>query len=336
MNTPLSPHTSAIYGCLLGTAVGDAYGLPYENLSSKRAKKWFKPYQYRFIWGIKGAMVSDDTEHSVLTTLAYIHSQGNIGLFPVYLRKALRCWFLCLPAGIGLATLRSCLKMCLGFKQTSVYSAGNGGAIRSAILGVLSTNLDELKQRVILSTTLTHHDPKAIQGSLVVAYLAWIEYHHPEWTEQQALNFVYQQLDDKELIQLIKHFSMPKQGITGYMYHTIPAVCQAWQRFRHSPVDGLNWLIQQGGDTDTTCAIFAAITGVRYGEQMAQHIQGRWCEPIISPSWLKRLAEQATMVAQQQPLAQPLRLNPIIMLMRNLCFMIIVLIHGFRRLLPPY
>jgi hypothetical protein len=34
--------------------------------------------------------------------------------------------------------------------------------------------------------------------------------------------------------------------------------------------------------------------------------------------------------------AGPLLLNPLGLLARNLAFMLIVLAHGFRRLLPPY
>ena len=53
----------AIIGCILGTAVGDALGLPYEGLSPTRARKLLgPPDRHRFI--LRRGMISDDTEHT--------------------------------------------------------------------------------------------------------------------------------------------------------------------------------------------------------------------------------------------------------------------------------
>lgn len=68
---------TTLYQTLLATAVGDAYGLPYENLSPRRAKKWLRPRHYALLPFIHGGMVSDDTEHAVLTVQAYIASAGE-------------------------------------------------------------------------------------------------------------------------------------------------------------------------------------------------------------------------------------------------------------------
>lgn len=49
-----------------------------------------------------------------------------------------------LPAGIGLTTLKGIGKMWLGVKPTrsGVFSAGNGPAMRSSILGVVKGVMD--------------------------------------------------------------------------------------------------------------------------------------------------------------------------------------------------
>ncbi len=53
-----------IVGSLLGTAIGDSIGLPYEGLSRRRAKRLLgPPDRHRFLFG--RGMVSDDTEHNV-------------------------------------------------------------------------------------------------------------------------------------------------------------------------------------------------------------------------------------------------------------------------------
>ena len=53
-----------IAGVILGTAVGDALGLPREGLSRRRAGKLFgdPPLGHHFLFG--RGMVSDDTEHT--------------------------------------------------------------------------------------------------------------------------------------------------------------------------------------------------------------------------------------------------------------------------------
>lgn len=101
-----------LYQCLLGGAVGDALGLPFEGLSAKKTTKIFKNTNaYNLVPWIQGGMVSDDTEHAVMTVQAYIESQGDASLFRTKLRMHLRLWLLGLPAGIGLATGRALFKL---------------------------------------------------------------------------------------------------------------------------------------------------------------------------------------------------------------------------------
>jgi len=128
---------NAIKGCILGTAVGDALGLPYEGISSQRTQKIFTDLgKHHFIFG--HGMISDDTEHTCFIAQALIAAQDNPELFAEKLAWSLRWWFLGLPAGIGFATLKSILKLWIGFSpnKSGVFSAGNGPAMRSALLGI--------------------------------------------------------------------------------------------------------------------------------------------------------------------------------------------------------
>ena len=156
--------THPLSGSLLGTAAGDAYGLPYEGLSPRRIGKRFVPRRYALIPLLHGGMVSDDTEHAVMAAQAWIDGAGDPEIFRRSLRGRLKWWFARLPAGIGLATLRSCLKMWLGLGRTGVYSAGNGPAMCASVLGVLCDDLDGLCRLVKISTELTHTVP-AVSGT---------------------------------------------------------------------------------------------------------------------------------------------------------------------------
>src|SRR5262245_19305467 len=148
-----------IAGVVLGTAVGDALGLPREGLSPRRARRLYggPPLRHRFLLG--RGMTSDDTEHTCLLAQALLRHADDPARFARSLAWGLRGWLLCLPAGVGRATLRSCLKLWLGFPpaRSGVWSAGNGPAMRSALLGVcLGDDPDRLRSFVRASTRLTH------------------------------------------------------------------------------------------------------------------------------------------------------------------------------------
>src|SRR5437867_2525490 len=123
-------------GVLLGMAVGDALGLPAENLSPRRIRRlWRGEWRHRFVFG--HGMFSDDTEHILFVSQTLLVHPDNVDAFARSLSWKLRAWLLGAPAGIGLATLRAALKLWLGFSpdRSGVFSAGNGPAMRSAILG---------------------------------------------------------------------------------------------------------------------------------------------------------------------------------------------------------
>ena len=91
---------------------------------------------------------------------------------PWWLR--LKWWFAALPPGIGLATAKACLKLWLGFspQRSGVFSAGNGPAMRSPLVGAFFFDQPELIDRFVkASTRITHTDPKAIVGALAIARL---------------------------------------------------------------------------------------------------------------------------------------------------------------------
>src|SRR5437763_13241706 len=164
----------AIVGYILGTAVGDALGLCCEGLSRRRQRRLFPNLDRPHFFFGKG-MVSDDTEHTCMAAQALTVAGGNLDAFTRSLAWRLRFWLLGLPAGIGRATLRAVVKLWLGFPAhaSGVFSAGNGPAMRSALLGVCyGGDPVRLREWVRASTRLTHTDPKAEYGAYAVALAA--------------------------------------------------------------------------------------------------------------------------------------------------------------------
>src|SRR5258708_33574719 len=90
-------------GLILGTAVGDALGLPAEGLSPYRIqKRWKDDWRMRLVFG--RGMGSDDTEHSFFVAQSLLTSSADVAAFRRGLAARLRWWVVGLPAGVGLAT----------------------------------------------------------------------------------------------------------------------------------------------------------------------------------------------------------------------------------------
>ncbi len=340
----------AFIGCLLGTAIGDALGLSYEGLSPQRLIKLYPDInKYHFIFG-KG-MVSDDTEHTCLVAQSLLASSGDVKTFKTHFAWNLRFWLLGLPAGVGFATLRALLKLCLGFSpdHSGVFSAGNGPAMRSAIIGVYyGHDLAQLKDFVTAETIMTHTDPKAKFGALAVALAASIKHHiSPQdyfvqlstlLTDEPAEEFL---LLIKKAVDNVEHtsFSFAKslgfhKGVSGYMYHTIPMVIHVWLRNQEDYQTAILDIIRCGGDTDTTAAIVGGIIGARVGKQ---GIPKPWLDNLLefprSIKWMEKLGHD---LSGDNIKPTPLGFSVITLVLRNFIFLIIVLLHGFRRILPPY
>jgi ADP-ribosylglycohydrolase len=345
-----------IAGSLLGTAVGDALGLPYEGLSRSRALRLLgPPDRFRFLLG--RGMVSDDTEHTCMVAQSLIASGGNVTAFSRQLAWRLRLWLLGLPAGVGLATLRALLRLWVGFspERSGVFSAGNGPAMRTPILGAAVDDLDLLRQLVRASTRITHTDPKAEHGALAVALAARMARRHEAVEPQAFVRHVEEVLgeDAAEFHALLAGAaasvtggqSTPdfaeamglKRGVTGYVYHTVPVVLHAWLRHPGDFRAVVSAVIECAGDTDTTAAIAGGIAGASTGrEGLPEEWLGRLWEWPRTVTWLERLAGQLADSLEAEAPARPLRLPLYGVLPRNLLFLVTVLGHGVRRLFPPY
>lgn len=153
----------SIEGSILGTAVGDAIGLPTEGLTRRRQQRIFGELSGHRLLGSRG-MISGDTEQTCLVAAALAASGGDVSRFRRELASSLRWWLAAAPPAVGFATLRACLRLCLGFspERSGVFSAGNGPAMRSALIGVRhGDDPRRMRELVRACTRITHTDPKA-------------------------------------------------------------------------------------------------------------------------------------------------------------------------------
>lgn len=353
--TPSADLHERFAGLVLGTAVGDALGLPAENLSAEKIRKrWNGKWKMRFIFG-KG-MVSDDTEHTLMVAQALLEHPDNATKFQRALAWKFRWWFAGLPGGVGLATAKSCIKLWMGFapEKCAVVSAGSGPPMRSAIIGAyFATEPEQRKAFVLASTRLTHRSWQAETAALAVAEsaaLAVTNQHGDVSTVLDALVKLSEESEWQNIIFKVKTSLAAghsvsdfveslnlKRGVTGYSLHVVPVALYTWLRHPDDFRTALAVALDCGGDTDTVGAILGALSGTVVGKTgiPIEWLNGIWEWPR-SVSFMKKIAKNvAEQKSSRQPVGSVGYFWPAIIL-RNSVFICAVLVHGFRRLAPPY
>jgi len=340
----------------LGCALGDAIGLPYEGLSKRRGVRLLgEPDRLRFV--LRHGMVSDDTEHTCMVAESLCECPHDADAFARSLASRLRWWLLGVPAGIGFATLRAILRLWFGFspQRSGVFSAGNGPAMRSAILGAAIDDLATLERFVHASTVITHSDPKAFHGAFAVAVAAWCakrgldsaddffrqyrslpgHIRSDEW--DALLRQVEQSLTSSAATETFVQEIGCARGVSGYIYRTVPIALHAWLTHPREFDKAVSAVIRCGGDTDTTGAIVGAIVGSGVGRTgIPRDWLVRLWEWPRSVTWMERLADATSRAVGSDAPVPPPHLVPGVGILRNAVFLAIVLAHAFRRLLPPY
>lgn len=343
----------AVLACLLGGAVGDALGLPFEGVSPRRIARWWRePLQHRFVRG--RGMLSDDSDHAIFTAQSLLIANADIERFRRALAWRLRGWLTTLPAGIGWATLRSLVRLWCGVSpaRSGVWSAGNGPCMRAPVIGAVYADEPALRHALVdASTQMTHRDPRALATARAVADVAahtasgaWAgrptianllallraSGDAPDW--QQAITHIGVCLEQSDPIAAARTAFGNAAGISGYALHTVPFALVAWFQHHGDYAATLRTVIRAGGDTDTVAAIAGALAALSAG---SARIPSDWVDGISDwPHSTRRLRAIAAALADPSKPA-PTAFAPGLWL-RSPLFMLLVLMHGFRRLLPPW
>jgi ADP-ribosylglycohydrolase len=350
-------YRSRITGLLLGMAVGDALGLPYEGLSRRRSMRMLgPPDRFRFLFG--RGMISDDTEHACMTAQAVLRFPTDQEKFLRTLAWKLRWWLVALPAGTGWATARALLKLWVGFPpdRSGVFSAGNGPALRAPVIGACLGRFPEiLGEYARTSTRLTHRDTKAEKGAMVVALAAGacVREGAAGLDPIGLSTYLVEQSGDDELgttLERVAHglkrgWSVQcftddmglGKGVSGYIYHTVPVAIYAFLKNLGDFEMTVREVVALGGDADSTGAVAGALAGAAVG---VDGIPSRWLEGLAewprSVRYMSRLGGRLAILASGEDSPGPEPLFWPGLLPRNVLFLLAVLTHGFRRMLPPY
>jgi len=241
-----------ILGCLLGGAIGDAYGGIAER---------------------GRVCLSDDTQ----LTLATCESIAEAGRAdPAHLAATFRRWFEDRRlTGLGSSTLKALRDLEAGAHWALAgargeMAAGNGGAMRIAPLAFVP-GVDRTVIRDVVR--ITHHSDEAYIGALAVVEA--IRGDRPRSLVEQ-LRVVAEPLPDSRVRDRMMSVvgtstvaglrAVAALGTSGYVVDTVPLALVAARAMEQSSfAQTLEELTQLGGDVDTIGSIAGQIAGAALG-----------------------------------------------------------------------
>jgi ADP-ribosyl-[dinitrogen reductase] hydrolase len=260
-----------ILGCILGGAIGDAFGRPYEHrqppIVISEADEW---------------LLSDDTQLTLATCEAITSRGGSVD--PAAIADRFAHWHRARRiTGMGSNTLKALTELVAGGHWALVggkgeRAASNGSAMRAAPLAFCLDPNDEAQRRTIRDVSrITHHNEEAYAGALAVVVAAHAAAGGSWDGSNDLLRLVIEVLPDTQtrdrlialteieketpLLEIARRF-----GCSGYVAESVPlALCGASRirslDFKPLLID----LIACGGDTDTNASIAGQVVGALIG-----------------------------------------------------------------------
>jgi ADP-ribosyl-[dinitrogen reductase] hydrolase len=263
-------------GCILGGAIGDAYGSAFENIIQEdTSENTYYPFgkvqEEAPAWRI-----TDDTQLTLATCEAIIQSKSfDPKLFAA---KYLELFKAKKITGIGSSTLKAMQELEVGGHWSLVgrkgeYAAGNGAAMRIAPLGF---DKDIKRSEIKDICNITHQNDEAYVGSLCVV-LAIQSIINETWTgEENLIQIIIDQIPDTRVRDRLIEIDnlkcdlteVGKLGNDGYVVNSIPLAIAFASQVPLTGIDNMfKSIIGLGGDTDTNCSIAGQIAGTLIGGQ---------------------------------------------------------------------
>ncbi len=280
-------------GCIVGSAIGDALGAPYEGWDGKKIPLQVgMPAKYGKTWNYTRGQYTDDTQLSLAIINATLKAgkvDGNTiaqEFIPLWKNKKI--------IGAGLSCTDAVNKLIQGEGDwktvgTEKGRAGNGTAMRVAPIGLWDYDKPEqLVEDATISSIITHHDERCTAGAvciaLTVAYgvanntvdsetiidLIWdaIKEIHSGFADDISKLSKWLTLTEEDAVKQIIAAGNPDTylherwpGISPYVIPTVLICLYFFLKYPYSFEGNLIRVIKVGGDVDSTAAIMGAIAG---------------------------------------------------------------------------
>ena len=300
-----------VHGALLGLAVGDAVGLPAEQLPAwlvrlrypggpRLRAGWLRSFR-------RAGDVSDDTQlaiavaRSIMPDGSYCHER---------FRDELRAWY-AYRVGAGRATTQAARRLWRdrASAPAPLESAGNGVAIRVAPLALVLSNDDDLLAAVELNGRETHGDPLAIAAAKLIALFV----HRAQRFAPGGLPRGSQYHAFIEALALRSGFPLDRYRaalggrtlgeqleLSGTGAHVVESVSAVLLVLKTHPVDfraALRAVFAAGGDTDSIGSMVGAILGANLGKD---GLVAEWTgvAPAAYLGWLSAKLSRSSVAAR--------------------------------------
>ena len=291
-----------IVGCVLGLALGDALGAPFEFRRREQIPSPLPAFERPWAGGPVGS-TTDDTAmaRNLWRSLA---ERGDLVVDDV-LRRHL-AWFATDPPDVGNLTRRV-----LGGIRDGVadapqryvaergpeVSAGNGSVMYCAPLGAFRAARPELLiDEAPALSAITHWDERCRTACLAVTRTtaAIAAGGKPGAAVESAVSAVLDREGGEELEYLVSEAGRARRIDGPDMGFTLFCAGIGLQVAAEDPAfeDGLRHVVSLGGDTDTNAAVAGALLGARHGRAG------------LPSEWLERLVDRRAIEEEAEALAR--------------------------------
>jgi ADP-ribosyl-[dinitrogen reductase] hydrolase len=286
-------------GSVLGLAVGDALGAPFEFRRRAQIPSPLPAFTLPWMGSAPGTW-TDDTALARNLWLSLIEHDGVFDADDVRARH--RSWLATGPPDVGnqtrLALLEPGPEPARGVfeRRGPEVSAGNGSVMYCAPLGVVRAGTPELLiEEAPALSRITHWDGRCQTACLAVtlAVAGLVNGESPKAAVRDAVAAATEREGGEELEFLVgeagrsRPIDGPDMGFTLFTAGIALQVAGEGLGFE----DGLRYVVGLGGDTDTNAAVAGALLGAVHGPE------------DIPAEWLAVLAERGAIEEEAAALA---------------------------------
>lgn len=292
-------------GCLVGAAVGDAFGMPLEFGPPRRGDARVRD----LIGGrLPAGSFTDDTEMMLALAESLLH---RLPLDPADLAARFVAWYECDPPDVGIHTSSVLRRVAAGegwegavaaVQRENPGSAGNGSVMRCFPVALAAWgDLPACVEMSRLQSRVTHPHEECQAACAFVNALIWhaLRGVRPATAVEQALGVSSPPPGLLAAIHAAERRAPEELPNTGWVRHTVESAVWGLLTTR-SYEEAVVSVGNLGGDADTAAAVAGAMAGAVYGvggipRGWRERLRGRW--PVgTGPEWgeadFDRLAER--------------------------------------------
>jgi ADP-ribosylglycohydrolase len=295
----LSDRASALAGCLLGQALGDALGFVVEARPHEAARRYVDDYLrvgragYLSHPDFPFGQYSDDTQ--LARELLLSVADAGAWSAEIFARRVSTLFESGSDVGAGPGTRAAATRLLAGthwsLAGTPAPYAGNGSAMRAGPLGLVFADTRAMVVAAVEQSLVTHLDPRCAAGAVAVATAVTLAAAEGPLDRAAFLAGVAELAgaQDQSVASAIRGLAawahLPPDEAARWLHAEglDPAFADQWQGISAFVTPSIVWslyaflrdpddywtavctAIGVGGDTDTMAAITGAIAGARLG-----------------------------------------------------------------------